>query len=132
MLLGEKIKAERTAAKMTQEELAAKLGVTPRALINYEQGKRTPSTELLGKLSRIFEKSTDFFFSAEDIFVEDAEARYGLRGKNKAKQLISETSGLFAGGELDDEDKEAFFKAITEIYFESKDRSKKYTPKKYR
>ena len=39
---------------------------------------------------------------------------------------------LFEGGELPDEDKDEFFRAITEIYFDAKEKNKKYTPKKYR
>jgi len=39
---------------------------------------------------------------------------------------------LFAGGELNEEDKEKVFRAITEMYWKAKDNNKKYTPKKYK
>jgi hypothetical protein len=38
---------------------------------------------------------------------------------------------LFAGGKLNDEDRDKVFKAITEIYWKSKEKNKKYIPKKY-
>ena len=38
-----------------------------------------------------------------------------------------------AGGDLDDEAKEVFFRALMEVYLESKaEASAKFTPKKYR
>ena len=38
---------------------------------------------------------------------------------------------MFAGGELTDEDKLAFMHEIQSLYFDSKDRAKKFTPKKF-
>jgi hypothetical protein len=38
---------------------------------------------------------------------------------------------MFDGGKLLDEDKDKFFRAITDN-FDSKEKNKKYTPKKYR
>ena len=57
---------------------------------------------------------------------------YGLHGKKQAEQILKQAQGLFAGGELDEEDRDAFFRAMTDIYFDAKERAKKYTPKKYR
>ena len=42
-------------------------------------------------------------------------------------------SGLFAGGTLSEQDKDAVMKALQDIYWESKARNvEKYTPKKYK
>lgn len=131
MLFGEKLRAARLEAHLTQEELAGILGITSRSLVNYETGKRIPPAEVIAKISKTFQKGVDYLYSSEDIFVEKAGEQYGAHGRVKAKQLVADAAGLFAGGELDEEDKEAFFKAISDIYFESKARAKKYTPKKY-
>lgn len=73
----------------------------------------------------------DSITNKED-FLAQAKEKYGLRGKKQAEELLEKIQSLFDGGELPDEDKDEFFRAITEIYFESKEKNKKYTPKKYR
>ena len=59
--------------------------------------------------------------------------QYGSRGMKQAKDLIEGMSGLFAGGTLSEQDKDAVMKALQDIYWESKARNvEKYTPKKYK
>jgi len=50
----------RKKAKITQAELAAKLGVTRGTIANWESGTSNPSIEILLELSRLFEVSVDF------------------------------------------------------------------------
>ena len=114
MTLGSKIKLLRNERNMTQPDLATALGVTVRTVAYYENDERQPKKELIIKLCKIFDVSTDY------------------RGKKKAESFINETAMLFAGGELSDEDQDKVFKAITEIYWRSKEKNKKFTPKKYR
>jgi len=133
MLFGDKIKILRKEAGMTQQELANKLEITSRSLLYYEKNNRYPkSTEIISKLCEIFNVSSDYLMTNQDEFVMEAADKYGSKGKHKARQLVSEANGLFAGGELKDEDKDLFFKAITEIYWKSKEINKKYTPKKFK
>ena len=44
MLFGEKLKKLRTDARLSQSELAEKLGVTRRSIIYYESGERYPKS----------------------------------------------------------------------------------------
>jgi thioredoxin reductase len=46
--------------------------------------------------------------------------------------LLAEVTGLFAGGEMADEDMREMVDAIQEAYLIAKKNNKKYTPKKYR
>ena len=48
------------------------------------------------------------------------------------KQLTEEVTGLFAGGEMAQEDMDVMMKAIQDAYWIAKEKNKKYTPKKYR
>ena len=68
----------------------------------------------------------------EETFVTEAAEQYGLRGERQAQRIIEQTAALFAGGELTDEDKTAFMDEIQMLYLDSKERAKKFTPKKYR
>ncbi|MEN6470944.1 MAG: helix-turn-helix transcriptional regulator [Clostridiaceae bacterium] len=132
-MFGERLKALRKARNMTQDELCVKLGVVRKTLSDYENGRRYPkSVEVISKLCEIFNVSKDFLLTDEDMFIQEAKESLGSKGSIKAKRLINETAALFAGGELDDEDKALVFKAVSELYWETRETNKKYTPKKHR
>lgn len=61
-------------------------------------------------------------------FIADVEDKYGRRGAKQAKELIAEVTGLFAGGEMADEDMREMVDAIQEAYLIAKKNNKKYTP----
>ena len=61
-----------------------------------------------------------------------AQREYGYRGKKGAEKLVEELTGLFAGGEMAEEDMDEMMLAIQEAYVIAKKNNKKYTPKKYR
>lgn len=45
---------------------------------------------------------------------------YGADAKMQAQKLLDDAAGLFAGGALSDEDKEAVFNALQKVYWEIK------------
>ena len=57
--LGRRIRAERTAKKMTQEELAEKIGITATHLKHIESEHRKPSIEVLFSLASELHISLD-------------------------------------------------------------------------
>ncbi len=57
--LGEKIRMYRTAINLTQAEFARRLGVTGASVSAYENGIRSPSFDVLLKISTILGISTD-------------------------------------------------------------------------
>lgn len=128
----------RKELNMSQAELAEKLGVSQQTISKYERGTREPDNETLVKLAGIFNCSVDYLLGKTDIrnpydeFLSQAKEKYGPRGKKQVEELLENIQALFDGHELPEEDKDEFFRAITEIYFESKEKNKKYTPKKYR
>ena len=65
-------------------------------------------------------------------FVIKATEKYGSKGHEQAERLIKEVSGLYAGGELAEEDMEAMMRAFQEAYWKAKEKNRKYVPKKYR
>ena len=76
--------------------------------------------------------NVNHLLSEDDAFIADVEDKYGRRGAKQAKELIAEVTGLFAGGEMADEDMREMVDAIQEAYLIAKKNNKKYTPKKYR
>jgi putative transcriptional regulator len=60
------LKVERAIKDITQEELAAIIGVSRQAINSIELGKYVPSTILALKLSRYFGKSVNKIFKLEE------------------------------------------------------------------
>ena len=133
MTFGEKVKAERTKLGLNQDELAEKIGVTRRVICSYEKDKSRPrGTERYKKLAEALNVNVNYLLSEDDAFIADVEDKYGRRGARQAQELLAEVTGLFAGGEMADEDMREMVDAIQEAYLIAKKNNKKYTPKKYR
>ena len=64
-MFSEKLKALRTAKKMSQKDLADKVGVAKSVDSFYESGDRFPSYDVLIKISRIFNVTTDYLLGVE-------------------------------------------------------------------
>ncbi|MCD8012312.1 MAG: helix-turn-helix domain-containing protein [Lachnospiraceae bacterium] len=144
MNFAEKIRQLRKEKRMSQIELAQAIGVTSRTIQFYESGKSFPRyRETYRKLAEILscdvndlliagsEAADNQEYSQEEaVFISEAAAQYGSRGKRQAEKLIEEVSGCFAGGELSEEDKDEMMKAIQDAYWMAKKNNQKYAPKK--
>lgn len=64
-MFSEKLKALRIGKKMSQKSLADKLGVSKSVVSFYESGERFPSYDVLIKISRIFNVTTDYLLDVE-------------------------------------------------------------------
>ncbi|MCD8398664.1 MAG: transcriptional regulator [Lachnospiraceae bacterium] len=62
---GNRLKTLRIRSKMTQAQLAQKLGLTKSVISAYETGLRLPSYEVLIHISKIFTVSTDYLLGVE-------------------------------------------------------------------
>ena len=132
MELKEKITKLRRMKGYTQGELAQLVGVTTRAIQNYENGSRFPKKDILAKISEALGVEEASLATDEDEFLIEENEKYGSRGKAAADKLIHNANALFAGGDVSEEDKALVLEAITQAYWEAKIINKKYTPKKYR
>lgn len=133
MTFGEKVKNERNRLGLNQYELAKKIGVTRRVISSYENDSSRPrGTERYKKLAEALGVNINYLLSEDEAFIADVEDNYGHRGAKQAKELLAEVTGLFAGGEMADEDMREMVDAIQEAYLIAKKNNKKYTPKKYR
>ena len=129
----EKLNEARTRAGLKQEELAKALGVSLRTITNYESGERYPKKrEIYYKLAELFHTEENYFLNEDEDFLLTAAEKYGSKGAKQARELMEEVSGLFAGGNIADEDLDEMMRGIQEAYWIAKEKNKKYTPKKYR
>lgn len=134
MTFGEKFKAERLKKNLTQQDVADALGINRRMITRYENGLSFPRTkDAYRKIAEFFGVGVNYLLTEDEDFVVSASEQYGTRGMKQAQELIDGMSGLFAGGTLSEQDKDAVMKALQDIYWESKARNvEKYTPVKYR
>lgn len=66
MNMGEKLRSLRTEKKLTQKQVADRIGLAISAVSSYESGSRYPSYDALIKLARIFHVSTDYLLGMTD------------------------------------------------------------------
>lgn len=132
MELKDRIAGIRKFKGLTQAELAEKIGMTTRAIQNYESGNRIPKSAVLEKIAEGLGVTIDDLASEDDKFVIQATEQYGSRGKVDAQQLIENANALFAGGDITEEDKTYVMEALQEAYWRAKIKNKRHIPKKYR
>ena len=119
-----KLKELRLRNDLTQEQLARKLDITRRTYIYYETGRKYPSVDLLTRISKFFNVSISFLIDEQNESIADAQAQEDICVNLRAKQLVKEISGLFAGGELSETEKDAVMEALKEAYWVAKKKNK--------
>ena len=60
----------------------------------------------------------------KDGYIEEARERYGAQGARDVEALLADNAALFAGGELSQEQKDAFFQAVMTAYVTCKEEAK--------
>lgn len=128
----DRLKQRRLFLKMSQDELAKKAGVTGRTIQNYELGTRNPQhIDIVQKLANALSTTVEHLLGNEGMYVLGAYEKGGARTARDINALVSEISGLFAGGEIDEDEKDGIMAALNQAYWMAKEKNKKYTPKKY-
>ena len=133
MTFGDRLKEKRLAANLSQQGLADRVGITARSIQNYENNKRYPnSLAITVKIAEALNTTSAFLLAEEGQYILDAAEKGGSKTKHDIKTLVEEVTGLFAGGELDEDDKDAAMQALSQAYWIAKKENIKYTPKKYK
>ncbi len=128
----ERVKEKRVEARLSQTELAEKLGVSVRTIQSYEKGSCVPRTaDRLQKLAEILSTSAEHLIGSDGLYVLEAQQRGGSKAALDVESLVAEVTGLFAGGSLDEDAMDGVMRALTDAYWKAKEKNKKYAPKKY-
>jgi len=64
---GEKLKVLRTGQKLSQRELAERLGVAKSVISYYESGDRYPSYDVLVRMAHLFHVTTDYLLDMDKV-----------------------------------------------------------------
>ena len=132
MTFGEKVRAAREARNMTQEQLADAIGMSKRMVSYWENhGKLPKSRDTYPIIADALGIDVSVLLDDDAEFVVKAAETYGNRGAQQALQLVQQITGLYAGGELEEEDMDAMMKAIQDAYWIAKQKNKRHTNKRY-
>lgn len=126
----EKLKNLREDKGFTQQELAANAGISSRMVQIYESGKSSPRASVASKLADALGVTLSTLFGEEEMLVAEAAEIGGARAKRDIQQIISEVSGLFAGGEIDESEKDEVIQALNFAYWDAKKKNQKYASRK--
>ena len=110
----DKLKAQRTGAGLTQEELARRLELSKRTVEGYESGSFYPRNR------EVYDKLSDIFHVPKNWFLTEDDAESERSASEEAAELVARAQMLYSGGKLDTRDRDALFRALTDAYFTAK------------
>lgn len=76
--MGERIYNRRKALKLTQDELAEKIGVSTQMISNLELGKKAIRPENLAKICRALDISADYILRGSTVALSENSASQGV------------------------------------------------------
>ena len=133
MSFKDRLREKRLEANLTQVQLAEKVSISARTIQNYELGTRKPTKyEVVEKLATVLDTTPEYLLGQSGMLVVAAHEKGGSKAARDIDELVSEVTGMFAGGRLSDEALDGAMKALNDAYWIAKEKNKKYAPKKYR
>lgn len=133
----------REEKNMKQKELAELTGITEATLSRYENDKREPKGEIVSRIAKALDVTTDFLLNDDITDQKPPIEKYTPELTEKDKKDLDKVmknfeegleGNIMLDGELlDDQTKELFLQSVRHAYELAKLNNKaKYTPKKYR
>ena len=111
----ERLKEKRLEAGLTPAELAEKVSVTTRTIQNYEMGSRKPGNmKVIGDLATVLGTTVNDLLTSPDIYSVEAYQKGGAKAARDIDELVSEVTGLFAGGQLSEDALEGAMRALND------------------
>ena len=116
-----KLKEYRKARRLSQQDFAAFIGMPYRTYQNYESGSRYPKNmEIVNKMATAIGTTTEDLLGAAGGYIVDAGEQGGIKDQRRMEQMVTQLSAMFAGGEIDEESKDAAMAALNEVYWKHK------------
>ncbi len=129
---GKKVKERRYELGLSQAALAEMCGLSGRSVYGYEAGEKEPRRSTVLKIAEALEVNDSYltddsvegpYDEVKEKYVAQAGRLYGRRGEDDIRALLQDNIALFAGGELSQDEKDAFFEAVMRAYITCKDAS---------
>jgi transcriptional regulator with XRE-family HTH domain len=123
--MGDRIKRLREEKGLTQQELANLIGLDNRnSLSRYENGTRVPNPDIIIKLARVLDTTSDYLISA---YIPDKFSNGDPVTELDIKEyddFVKKAIAFFMDDEVSDMDKEALFRDISELFWKSRGKDK--------
>ncbi|MDI3478547.1 MAG: hypothetical protein PWQ59_2072 [Thermoanaerobacterium sp.] len=129
--IGQRIKHLREKKELTQKQLADLVGITEASLSRYENDLREPKAEILSRIAKALDTTTDFLLGLH--ISEEYKKKHNISKREIAqyKDFIEHAGAFFMDDEISEDDKEALFRDISELFWKSKEINKqKYKKRK--
>ena len=129
--LGRRLKEYRKKTGMTQEEFARFVSVPYRTYQNYECGFRYPrNMAVVNRIARALNTTTECLLGEAGEYIVEAGEKGNISDQRRLAQMVTQMTAMFAGGELDEESRDAAMRALNDAYWKHKAHNKKlYTTK---
>lgn len=91
-MLSEQLKIIRRANKFTQQGLADAIGIERSTYASYETGRNKPDVNLLSKIAKVFDVSSDYILEIDTtvpLNVEDISVKCKKKSGNKLVSTLS-------------------------------------------
>lgn len=136
-LFSRRVRELREEKNLKQEQLAERLGVSQSTITHWERAKGIAPPPMLVKLAREFNVSVDYLIGRTDIrhprIPEWYTKKHGDIPKEDMREyldymkatVMDQVRILFANGQFHEEDREALFRDISEIFWMDKDQKKR-------
>lgn len=118
----ERIKELRLSKKLTQQEVADRIGITRPAYTAYESGKRQPDFDTLETLAQLYEVTTDYLLGRNKV------PKWASKSEViELDKILQSNVGMAYGeeGPVTDEDREAINDLIASYYWRKKQKKLK-------
>jgi transcriptional regulator with XRE-family HTH domain len=93
-MIGRRLKKLRENARLSQEQVGNKLGITNSAVSMYENDIRVPSAELICAFAKLYGVSTDYIFDIDSFSNEELYEIEQLRRILIRKGIMSENHDM--------------------------------------
>lgn len=126
MKMNEKIEIMLSRKRIRKTDFAHSVSVTYRAFANYMNGTRKPRADTLNKIAEQLQLTPEFLKDDKQELELTIEERFIKKvcasdaDKAQAAQFLAQSRGLFAGNALNEDDKEALFRCLWDIYEDSR------------
>ena len=103
--VGNKLQTLRKGRKLSQQELADKMGVSRATISNYEVGRRAPHLSELKRFAEFYGVGLDFF---------------GVASTDEVFELLSRAKDVFESDTIPKEKKEELYLSLMQLYLSMK------------
>lgn len=103
--IAERLKGLRKTRKLTQEQVAERVGIKRSTISNYEIGRRTPNLHDLKRLAEYYGVGLDYF---------------GVATVDEITEILARAREVFNSSEVSTDAKDELYKELAKLYLKIK------------